>query len=174
MMLGPSLPEASSLSPLWLLPSVPLLGAVINLFSGRRLGRSAGWIASTSVGAAFVLSLWLVIALLERSAESRVHIQHLFDWMNLHKRNFFPREFEAVSMRPWDNFFWWIETAKPLAATQVPGVGAEQVTDVGLVDESGALVQDGETKPIRRGGEIAGVRGAHAIAPRRARVHRVT
>ncbi|MCD6022038.1 MAG: dehydrogenase subunit [Actinomycetia bacterium] len=83
MMLGPSLPEASSLSPLWLVPAVPLLGAVINLFSGRRLGRSAGWIASTSVGAAFVLSLWLVIALLERSAESRVHIQHLFDWISV-------------------------------------------------------------------------------------------
>jgi len=36
-------------------------------------------------------------------------IQRLFDWMNLHKRDFFPREFKAVSMRPWDNFFWWIE-----------------------------------------------------------------
>lgn len=36
-------------------------------------------------------------------------IQRLFDWMNLHKRNFFPREFKVVSMRPWDNFFWWIE-----------------------------------------------------------------
>ncbi len=36
-------------------------------------------------------------------------IQKLFDWMNLHKRNFFPKEFKVVSMRPWDNFFWWIE-----------------------------------------------------------------
>ncbi|MDT9127015.1 NADH-quinone oxidoreductase subunit L, partial [Escherichia coli] len=35
------------------------------------------------VGAAFVLSLWLVIALLERSTESRVHIQHLFDWISV-------------------------------------------------------------------------------------------
>jgi predicted esterase len=43
-------------------------------------------------------------------------IQNLFDWMNLHKRDFFPREFEVDSLRPWDNFFWWVETRKPNAA----------------------------------------------------------
>lgn len=36
-------------------------------------------------------------------------ILHLFDWMEKHKRNFFPREFKVASMRPWDNFFWWAE-----------------------------------------------------------------
>lgn len=36
-------------------------------------------------------------------------IQRLFQWMGLHRRNFFPREFLCVSMRPWDNFFWWAE-----------------------------------------------------------------
>jgi predicted esterase len=38
-------------------------------------------------------------------------IQQLFEWMTLssHIRNFFPREFECVSMRPWDNYFWWVE-----------------------------------------------------------------
>jgi hypothetical protein len=36
-------------------------------------------------------------------------IHRLFQWMGLHRRNFFPRKFEAVSMRPWDNFFWWAE-----------------------------------------------------------------
>jgi predicted esterase len=36
-------------------------------------------------------------------------IQNLFKWMNLHKRDFFPREIDAVSMRPWDSFFWWID-----------------------------------------------------------------
>jgi predicted esterase len=39
-------------------------------------------------------------------------IQRIFDWMNLHKRNFFPREFEVNSLRPWDNFFWWVEVGK--------------------------------------------------------------
>src|SRR5262249_46638340 len=37
-------------------------------------------------------------------------IQHIFDWMGRRKgRNFFPREFTAVSMRTWDNYFWWFE-----------------------------------------------------------------
>jgi predicted esterase len=36
-------------------------------------------------------------------------IQHLFTWMNVFKRNFYPREFACASMRPWDSFFWWVE-----------------------------------------------------------------
>ncbi|NLS91226.1 MAG: peptidase [Planctomycetaceae bacterium] len=38
-------------------------------------------------------------------------ILRLFDWMGRYKRNFFPKEFKAKSMRPWDNFFWWVELA---------------------------------------------------------------
>ena len=33
----------------------------------------------------------------------------MFAWMDLHRRQFFPKEFECDSMRPWDNFFWWAE-----------------------------------------------------------------
>ena len=36
-------------------------------------------------------------------------IQRLFQWMSLHERDPFPQEFACNSMRPWDNFFWWIE-----------------------------------------------------------------
>jgi pimeloyl-ACP methyl ester carboxylesterase len=36
-------------------------------------------------------------------------ILRLFDWMGRMRRNFFPREFSANSMRTWDNFFWWVE-----------------------------------------------------------------
>jgi predicted esterase len=43
-------------------------------------------------------------------------IQNIFTWMNLHKRNFFPKEFEVYSLRPWDYFFWWVENSKPLDA----------------------------------------------------------
>jgi hypothetical protein len=35
-------------------------------------------------------------------------LQRLFDWMGRRKREF-PPEFECVTMRPWDNFFWWLE-----------------------------------------------------------------
>lgn len=38
-------------------------------------------------------------------------VQDIFTWMDLHKRNFFPKEFEVVSMRPWDNFFFWLEVS---------------------------------------------------------------
>jgi dienelactone hydrolase len=38
-------------------------------------------------------------------------IQRLFDWMGRYRRNFFPEEFEAYSMRPWDSSFWWVELA---------------------------------------------------------------
>ncbi|HEV7224322.1 MAG TPA: peptidase, partial [Pirellulales bacterium] len=36
-------------------------------------------------------------------------IQRLFDWTNRYRRDFFPRQFACRSMRPWDNYFWWIE-----------------------------------------------------------------
>jgi pimeloyl-ACP methyl ester carboxylesterase len=35
-------------------------------------------------------------------------ILRLFDWMGRRQRTI-PREIEYVSMRPWDNFFWWVE-----------------------------------------------------------------
>ncbi len=38
-------------------------------------------------------------------------IQDLFRWMDLHKRQFFPKEYEVVAMRPWDNFFFWLEVS---------------------------------------------------------------
>lgn len=41
-------------------------------------------------------------------------IQEIFTWMTLpgRRRDFFPREFTAVTMRPWDRFFWWVEVDK--------------------------------------------------------------
>jgi len=38
-------------------------------------------------------------------------ILHIFDWMGLtsHQRKDAPRDFTCKTMRPWDNFFWWIE-----------------------------------------------------------------
>ena len=33
----------------------------------------------------------------------------LFDWMGRFHREFFPHEFTAVTMRQWDNYFWWTE-----------------------------------------------------------------
>ncbi|HIA19145.1 MAG TPA: peptidase [Planctomycetaceae bacterium] len=38
-------------------------------------------------------------------------IHRIFDWMNLHRRQFFHEDFKCSSLRPWDNFFWWVELA---------------------------------------------------------------
>lgn len=39
-------------------------------------------------------------------------IHHLFDWMEVHRRDFYPDEFSTTSMRPWDNYFWWLEVSE--------------------------------------------------------------
>lgn len=36
-------------------------------------------------------------------------VLRLFDWMGRFRRDFFPREFSCSTMRPWDNYFWWVE-----------------------------------------------------------------
>ena len=33
----------------------------------------------------------------------------LFDWMKRHRRGNMPKVFACNTMRPWDNFFWWVE-----------------------------------------------------------------
>ncbi len=36
-------------------------------------------------------------------------IQRIFEWMGKKERNFAPRSINAVTMRPWDNFFYWMQ-----------------------------------------------------------------
>lgn len=36
-------------------------------------------------------------------------ILKMFDWMGRRKRTGAPKKFACNTMRPWDNFFWWIE-----------------------------------------------------------------
>ncbi len=35
----------------------------------------------------------------------------LFEWLNRQRRRDPPEEIQAKSMRPWDNFFWWLEVS---------------------------------------------------------------
>lgn len=56
-------------------------------------------------------------------------IQRLFDWMDLssHRRQFFPREIESLSMRPWDNYFWWLELDQiPTQSLALPAENRER------------------------------------------------
>lgn len=43
----------------------------------------------------------------------------IFDWMERKKRNFYPAAFEVRTMRPWDDFFWWVDVEKLPAASIV-------------------------------------------------------
>jgi len=47
-------------------------------------------------------------------------ILRLFDWMGRLRRNFSPQKFSVVSMRPWDNFFWWLELRQLPPLAMVP------------------------------------------------------
>ncbi|WP_145061193.1 peptidase [Adhaeretor mobilis] len=39
-------------------------------------------------------------------------IHYAFEWMNRRRRGKIPEEFTCSTLRPWDNFFWWIECQK--------------------------------------------------------------
>jgi pimeloyl-ACP methyl ester carboxylesterase len=76
-------------------------------------------------------------------------IQNIFDWMNLHKRNFFPRDFTVVSMRPWDSFFWWVE-ASNLPAPVLPAAWGTRATPARttakVLPTNGVIVTSGAQK----------------------------
>jgi NADH-quinone oxidoreductase subunit L len=67
----------------WLVPALPLAGAVLNLFLGRRLGRWAGIIGSLVMAAAFVASVAVFIDLVSLPGEDRVRLVRLFDWITV-------------------------------------------------------------------------------------------
>jgi NADH-quinone oxidoreductase subunit L len=66
---------------IWLIPALPLAAAAVNLFAGKRLGRTAGGIAVAAMGASFVLAIAVVRDLLSAPADSRLYVRHLFDWI---------------------------------------------------------------------------------------------
>ena len=76
-------PATGAMALLWLVPALPLLGAAVNLFAGRRLGAWAGWLATALVTASFVIALIEVGDLLSRPEEERLVVQHLFDWVSV-------------------------------------------------------------------------------------------
>jgi NADH-quinone oxidoreductase subunit L len=68
---------------LWLIPALPLAGATINVFVGNRLGKWAGILATVLVFASFGVSLAAVLNLLTYPGESRLALQHLFEWISV-------------------------------------------------------------------------------------------
>jgi pimeloyl-ACP methyl ester carboxylesterase len=43
----------------------------------------------------------------------------LMDWMSRQRRDFAKKEFECVTLRPWDSYFWWVEMEGMPASTMI-------------------------------------------------------
>ena len=66
---------------IWLVPALPLAGAAVNVFLGRRLGKLAGWLASTMVAGGFVVAVIALTDLLSLPEGQRLHVTRLFHWI---------------------------------------------------------------------------------------------
>jgi NADH-quinone oxidoreductase subunit L len=67
---------------IWLIPALPLLGFLILVAFGRRLGDPrAGYVASALLAASFVVSVAAFFDLLGTDAEERTHVSTLFEWL---------------------------------------------------------------------------------------------
>ena len=65
----------------WLIPALPLAGALVNTFLGGRLGkRFVGWLACSSVALAFVVSAAVLAELLSLAPDLRHVERQLFTW----------------------------------------------------------------------------------------------
>jgi NADH-quinone oxidoreductase subunit L len=68
---------------IWLVPALPLAGAVLLMVAGRPLRRIAGGLASLLVGASFVVALLIFIELLGVGQEGRTTSVTLFEWISV-------------------------------------------------------------------------------------------
>ena len=69
-------------SALWLLPAFPLVGALVLMVFGRRLGEPrSGWFAAAMPIASFIVALTVYFDLLSRHSEDRHEVVTLFSWI---------------------------------------------------------------------------------------------
>jgi len=80
-------------------------------------------------------------------------ILRLFDWMDHYRRDFFPREFTMSTMRPWDNYFWWVEMEGLPARSMIdpadwppPRGTLPQEVKARLTETNGIYVQTGTSQ----------------------------
>ncbi len=67
---------------LWLIPALPLLGVLVLVPFGRRLGDPlAGWLGTATVAGSFAVTLAVFADLVDRPAEERRLVQTLFTWL---------------------------------------------------------------------------------------------
>jgi len=67
---------------LWLIPLSPLVGALLNMAAGRKLGDPrSGWLATSATLISFLATVMVYFELLGRQAEKRSHVATLFSWL---------------------------------------------------------------------------------------------
>lgn len=67
---------------LWLIPLSPLVGALLNMAAGRKLGDPrSGWLATSATLISFLATVMVYLELLGRQAEKRSHVATLFSWL---------------------------------------------------------------------------------------------
>src|SRR4051812_14771385 len=70
------------LSAVWLIPALPLLGALLLLAFGRKLGEPAsGILATLMIAGSFAASVVVLLGLIDRDPEERRFIFTLFTWL---------------------------------------------------------------------------------------------
>jgi NADH-quinone oxidoreductase subunit L len=68
----------------WLIPALPLAGFLLILLFGRRLGDpAAGYLATTMVGASFLVTVGVFFDLMSRDAEARQVSSTVFSWVQV-------------------------------------------------------------------------------------------
>ena len=66
----------------WLIPALPLVGGLLLVIFGAKLGEPrAGWLATLATAASFAVTVAVYFDMLGRSAEERTHVVTLFQWI---------------------------------------------------------------------------------------------
>src|SRR5581483_7361684 len=96
---------------LWLIPTLPLVGAIANGLFGRRLSRQgSSWLAVVMVSAAFLLSLAATLSLVGMPPERRVIHDTVYNWIGV-------GSFQV-------NVGFWLDPLSAVMILVVSGVGA--------------------------------------------------
>ena len=75
------MPATGVFSLLWLLIALPLAGAAILLFSGRKTNKWGPYLGVFTVLVDAVIAIWMLIAMMGNGAEQRTFSQNEFSWM---------------------------------------------------------------------------------------------
>jgi len=68
----------------WLVPALPLAGALLLVVFGGRIGEPrAGWLATLATASSFVVTVLVYFDLLGSPAEERSHVVRLFSWIGV-------------------------------------------------------------------------------------------